>query len=114
MLLKSLVEIFNLLEQVKTSEYEYPYQVNEVPVQTSFFDHQVVASSVEHTFPGHDEHNDVYHYTRQYVESVETSDGEEEVGKVGRSLCTVYVRERILTPPGTFMVQVCPLPGLAA
>ena len=106
--------MFNLLEQVKTSEYEYPYQVNEVPVQTGFFDHQVVASSVEHTFVGHDEHDNVYHYPRQYVESVETGDGEEEVGKVGRSHCSVYIIKRIVTPPGAFMIKVRPLPGLAA
>ena len=102
------------LEQVEAGEHEYPNQINKVPVQTSFFDHQVVASSVEHTLPGHDEHDDVDHYTRQYVESVETSDGEEEVSKVSRSLCTVNVHERIVTPPSAFMVQVRPLPGLAA
>ncbi len=52
------------LEQVEAGEHEYPNQVNEVPVQTGFFDHQVMASSVEYAFPGHDEHNDVDHYAR--------------------------------------------------
>ncbi len=91
MLFKRVV-LLHLLEQVEAGEYEYPYQVNEVPVQTSFLDHQVVASSVEHTLVGHDEHDDVDHYTRQYVESVETGDGKEEVGKVGRSLCSVDIQ----------------------
>jgi hypothetical protein len=54
-----------------------------VPVQTSFFNHQVMASSVEHTFIGHDEHDYVDHNATQYVEAMETGNGKEEVGKVG-------------------------------
>src|SRR6185295_5096758 len=67
------------LEQVKTRKYKYPNQVNEVPVQTCFFNHQVMASSVKRAIPGHDEHDNVDHYTGEYVKSVETGDGKEEV-----------------------------------
>jgi hypothetical protein len=42
-----------------------------------------VASLVKHAFPGHNKHNDIDHYARKYVESMETGDGKKEVAKVG-------------------------------
>ena len=69
------------LYQVKEGEYKYPYKIYKVPVQTNFFNHLVVFS----LFVGVQKHIEKYdhieHHTREYVEPVETSDKEKEVGK---------------------------------
>jgi hypothetical protein len=109
-----LALIKSKLEQVEAGEYEYPNQVYKVPVQTSFLDHQVVASAVEYSPVGHDKHNDIDNNTREYVEAMETCDGKEEIGKVGRCFGTVEVMEWVHTPPGALIVQVMPLPSLTA
>ena len=72
-----------------------------------------MASLFKNTLVGHDEGNNVDDYTTQYVKAMETGDGKEEVGEVGRSLRTIDIIERIMTPPCTLMIQVCPLPCLA-
>ena len=64
-----------------------------------------MASSFKNTIVGHDPHDDVDDNTRQYVESMETGNGKEEVGKVGRSHRSVDVGERVATPPGAFMMR---------
>ena len=71
------------LNQVKTGEYEYPYQVYKVPVQTSFFDHQVMSALLKFIHKGHDQHNNIDDYPREYMETMESGDGKEIVGKVG-------------------------------
>ena len=47
------------------------------------------------------------------LETVETGNGKEEVGKVTGSYSAISIRKRIATPPRTFVMQMCPLPSLA-
>jgi hypothetical protein len=47
------------LDKIEAKEYEYPYKVNEVPIQTSFFNHPVMSFSFEGSIDGHDQHHDI-------------------------------------------------------
>ena len=49
----------NNLYQIKTKEYKYPYKVYKVPVQSRFFDHQVMSSLMENILLSHDQHYDI-------------------------------------------------------
>lgn len=51
------------LHKVEERKYEYPYQVNEVPVQTDLFDHFVVTSSFKYSTKGHQPNNDIDNYS---------------------------------------------------
>ena len=68
------------LNEVEEGEYEYPHQVYEVPKQSYFFYHFVVATTFKYATNGHQENNQVYKHPLKNVEAVETSYEEEEVG----------------------------------
>ena len=46
-------------DQVKTGENKYPNQVYKMPVQTGFFDHQVMATFFKFIQQGHNQHNNI-------------------------------------------------------
>jgi hypothetical protein len=78
-------------DQVKTGEYEYPYQIYEVPIQSNFLNHQVMTSFFKHIIKGHNQNNDIDHYTRENVKAMKSGDGEEVIGKVRRRSGTIMI-----------------------
>ena len=48
------------LNKIKTKKYKYPNKVHKVPVQTSFFNHQVMTTFVKYPLHCHNQHNDIY------------------------------------------------------
>jgi hypothetical protein len=92
------------LYKVKEQEYKHPNQVYKVPVQSYFFNHEVMSSALKHTNRCHDEGNEVDNNSGEYVESMKPGNGKEEVGKVGRRHRTIGIGKRIVTPPGTLMM----------
>ena len=54
-----------------------------MPVQSGFFNHQVMTLSVKNTSPCHDQHNDIDDNAREYMESMKTGDRKKEIGKIG-------------------------------
>lgn len=74
------------LEQIEASEYEYPNEVNEVPVKAYLLYHLVVASALIHTIHSVDENEDVEHNSRCNVAAMEAGNSEEVVEEVVRRL----------------------------
>ena len=56
-----------------------------MPVQTSLLNHLVVTTTFKYAANGHDVNNYIDNNTTEYVESVETSNGKEEVSKKKKS-----------------------------
>src|SRR5215213_1031111 len=103
-----------MLDKIKAKEYKYPNKVHKVPVQSCFFNHQVMPAPVKRAVHGHNEHDHVDYNPGEHVKSVESCDGKEEIGKVGRSRASVCIEEGIAAPPCALVIQVRPLPCLAA
>lgn len=124
------------LEQVEAGEYEYPYEIYKVPVETDLFHHFVVTTALISTIYCIYQHQDIENNTAQYVTTVETGNGKEEVVKlvrrfsdrmhtgcfICRAACIeemlVSMRIDIITgesaPQATDLVmKVRPFPGLA-
>jgi hypothetical protein len=59
-----------LLYQVKAKEYKYPNQVNKVPVQSGFFNHEVMSPFLEHIFLCHYQHDRIDNNTGKYMEAM--------------------------------------------
>jgi hypothetical protein len=68
-----------LSDEVKEGEYEYPHKVDKVPIKTYFLYHFVVLSSLEYPSVCHNKYDEVYYNSRENVESVESSNKEEEI-----------------------------------
>ena len=84
-----------------------------MPVQTGFFDHQVMTRSFKITAPGFNQHDDINDHPGEYMETVKAGDRKKVIGKIGGRLGPVNIQKRISAPPGTFMIQMRPFPGLA-
>lgn len=67
-----------------------------MPVEADFLHHLVVLATLKYALDHHDENDDVDDYTREYVESVEPGDEEEEVrvGLLNRVFVVVHVRPK--------------------
>ena len=70
-----------ILNEIEECEDEDPDKVNEVPVQTDFFNQLIILFTIESPLIDQDENNQVDHYSGEYVESVETGNEEEEISK---------------------------------
>src|SRR6516162_6947599 len=84
-----------------------------MPVQTRFFNHQVMTPLFEYASPGHNQHDYIYNHTGKYMETMEAGDCKKEIREIGRGLCTVNIQEWVSAPPGSFVEQMGPLPSLA-
>jgi hypothetical protein len=49
--------------EVEEGEYKDPNEVDKVPIQSSFFHHLVMATTLKHPVEGHEENDDVDHHT---------------------------------------------------
>ena len=66
------------LQEIEYEEYEYPYQIHKVPVETNFFYHFIAIAAAGIQATGHvDSNNSQKQYPWEYVESVESGDEEE-------------------------------------
>ena len=84
-----------ILQKIETSKYEYPNQIYKVPVKTNFFNHQVAAATLVSTCQHIYRNDDIDQYTGEYVETMETGNGKEQVGKL---MCgAVLHRKRDIT-----------------
>jgi len=76
-----LFGIENELKQVEEREYEYPHEIDKVPVQTNFFYHLVMTHALHIAFDRENENADVDDHPGEYVETVKAGDEEKEIGK---------------------------------
>jgi hypothetical protein len=81
---------FFILNEVEECKYEYPNKVYEVPVQTNFLHHFIVSSAVVNTGNRIIINQEVQHHTTEYVETVESSNEEEEIGKILRAILVSF------------------------
>jgi hypothetical protein len=81
----------NALNKIKERKYEYPHQINEVPVQTHFFYHFIVASALVHSGYRIIENQEVQQHPTEYVEAVETCNKEKEACKIR---WTILIKQR--------------------
>gem|GEM_PF-4073307 len=71
-----------ILKKIEAQEDEYPNQVDEVPVEADFFDHFIAIASFDvHATDDVDEDDEQYYYAAEYVESVESRDGEKQLAE---------------------------------
>lgn len=69
------------LYQVEERKNEYPNQVYEVPVETDFLNHLIVATLLKRAVGGGNEAPYQQANPREYVRTVETRDEEKQVRK---------------------------------
>jgi hypothetical protein len=66
----------NCLDQIKQGKYKYPNQVYEVPVESDFLYHLVMASLVINPYCSLIEAKEQQENTNRYVETMESSNEE--------------------------------------
>src|SRR5215510_7285256 len=62
----------------RNKEYKYPDQIHKMPIQTCFFDHQIMSFAVEYTVGRHGQHYYIDDDPGKYVEAVKTGNAEEK------------------------------------
>ena len=70
-----------LLQKIKEGKYEYPNQIDKVPVQSCLFDHFVMSSFFICTYQYVNEYNDIDDHPAEYVKAVKSCNKEKEVSK---------------------------------
>ena len=69
------------LYQVEEGKHKYPNQVYKVPIQSYFFHHFIMSSTLIGAQNNIKKYNDIDNDSREYVETVKTGNKEKEVGK---------------------------------
>lgn len=69
------------LNQIEKSKYEYPDQIDKVPIKSDFFDHLIMAPSFIGAQDHIKEYDQIEYDAREYVKAVKARNKEKEIGE---------------------------------